>query len=109
MLEQAIEKFDDHCLLYFAGIGFVLGLFNVPANPFPAAFGMTVLGGFTWYIGKAILTTADTITTWDERHPEEPMFKTGEGCLTAYDSEICRRTGVETARELHRLENQKHE
>lgn len=98
ILADLIEKFDRHCILYSAGIGIVLNLlFGPEINVVAAAAAFGTLGGISWYALKAVFITTNTVVNWECDHPGEPMFISGEGCLTEYDRSMAKAIGEATA------------
>lgn len=94
MIVRFFMKFDDHCLVYFLLIGLGLAIFGKnPNNENPLVTGllMATVCGMAWYAVKAILITGNTIATWKQTHPGEPIFKAGG--LTEYDREFARQVG----------------
>lgn len=110
MIVRFFEKFDDHCILYFFLIGLGLAIFGKnPNHDDPLAMGLLTAagGGMVWYSIKALLITGNTIATWKQTHPGEPMFHAGG--LTEYDSELARRIGEasEAARRRNLIGNRR--
>jgi hypothetical protein len=76
-------KFDDHCFVYFFLIGAVAGAIGPHHDPWGGGLLLCALGSFLWYVCKAFLICGETAATMIARG--EPLFKSGEDCMTEYD------------------------
>lgn len=103
MIVRFFEKFDDHCIIYFALIGAVLGIWRgrTGEDIMVLAIYAATIGGLCWYTAKAVLITAGTVKRSIETG--EPLIKAGG--LTEYDTEFARQVGE--AAEAARRRNEK--
>lgn len=81
MLKELIIAYDKHCVLYPAGAGIVLNfMFGPKIDPMASALAFGALGGFCWYVLKAIFITMDNVAHWPK---DKPFFH--DNAITAYD------------------------